>query len=187
MRRLITWNLMTLDGYFEAKKWDIGFHETVWGEELERFSLEQSASADLLLFGRVTYEGMAAYWSSATGETADFMNRVPKVVFSRTLKSADWSNARLAKSPPEEEAVRLKRADGKDILVFGSAELCATLLAHGLVDEVRVGLVPVLLGGGTPLFKPGAPQNLELVDTRPLSTGCVILSYRPLAAPTADA
>src|SRR5206468_6714943 len=88
MRRLISWNLITLDGFFEGpKSWDLDFHEYVWGEELEQLSLDQAASADLLLFGRVTYEGMAGYWPTAEGEIAEiaeFMNNVPKVVFSRT-------------------------------------------------------------------------------------------------------
>jgi dihydrofolate reductase len=89
MSKLIMWNVMTLDGLFEgAKNWDLGFHQTVWGDELERFSIEQLETADRLIFGRVTYEGMAAYWQTATGEVADFMNRLPKVVFSRALERA---------------------------------------------------------------------------------------------------
>ena len=110
MRNLIMWNMVTLDGFFEGpKSWDLDWHEYVWGEELERFSLEQSESADMLLFGRVTYEGMAAYWSSAEGEIAEFMNKVPKVVFSRTLERADWNNTRLVKAGAEEEVAKLKQ------------------------------------------------------------------------------
>ena len=72
MRKLIMWNLVSLDGFFEgAKSWDLGWHESVWGDELERLSIDQLKSADMLLFGRVTYEGMAGYWSSAKGEIAD--------------------------------------------------------------------------------------------------------------------
>jgi dihydrofolate reductase len=98
MSRLITWNLLTLDGFFEgAKSWDLDFHQSVWGDELERLSIEQLRSADRLLFGRVTYEGMAAYWQTAKGEVADFMNRLPKVVVSRTLERADWANTKLIK------------------------------------------------------------------------------------------
>ena len=87
MTKLIMWNLLSLDGYFEgAKSWDLDFHQSVWGDELERLSLEQLSSADGLLFGRITYEGMAAYWQTATGEIADLMNRLPKVVV--------WTNTR---------------------------------------------------------------------------------------------
>jgi hypothetical protein len=113
VRKLIVWNLVTLDGYFEgAKSWEIDWHEEVWGEELEQLSLEQSRSAGMLLFGRVTYQGMADYWSSQNGEIADFMNSIPKIVFSRTLERAEWNNTRLVKenaaegSRPTEAAVR---------------------------------------------------------------------------------
>ena len=89
MRNLIMWNLVTLDGYFEgAKSWDLDWHNYAWGEELERFSIEQLKTIDALLFGRVTYEGMASYWTTAKGEvaeSADAMNRIPKIVFSKTL------------------------------------------------------------------------------------------------------
>ena len=76
------WNLLTLDGCFEgAKSWELDFHRYVWGDELERLSVDQLRSADMLLFGRVTHEGMATYWQAAKGEVADFMNTLPKVVF----------------------------------------------------------------------------------------------------------
>ena len=181
MRRLIVWNLVTLDGFFEGpKRWDIDWHEYVWGEELEQFSLEQAASADTLLFGRVTYQGMADYWPSATEEIADFMNNVPKIVFSRTLQQATWNNTRLVRERAEEEVVRLKQQPGKDLLIFGSADLSSTLMRHGLIDEYRLGLTPVVLGGGNPFFK-ASPDRLKmtLVDARPLKSGCVILHYQP--------
>jgi dihydrofolate reductase len=181
MRNVIMWNLVTLDGFFEGpKSWDIDFHETVWGEELERFSIEQSRSVGALLFGRVTYEGMASYWSTQKGEIADFMNSIPKVVFSRTLSKADWSNSRLVKGNAEEEVVRLKRQAGKDLYIFGSADLSASLTKAGLIDEYRLCVAPVVLGAGNPLFK-GSPERvrLKLVDARPLKSGGVILRYRP--------
>jgi hypothetical protein len=82
------WNIITLDGYFEGdKNWDLSFHEKLWGPELEKKSIEQLKSADYLLFGRVTYEGMAAYWKTAEGEIAGLMNSIPKLVCSRTLNS----------------------------------------------------------------------------------------------------
>lgn len=178
------WNLVTLDGFFEGRKsWDIDWHNYVWGEELERFSIEQSKSIGMLLFGRVTYEGMAGYWSKEKGEVADFMNQVPKVVFSRTLQRAEWSNTTLVKGKPEEEVARLKGQPGNDLFIFGSANLSATLTRHGLIDEYRLGLVPVVLGGGSPLFKDNPEQlKLTLVEARPLKSGCVILRYRPGSA-----
>lgn len=182
MRRLIMWNLVTLDGYFEGpKSWDIDWFDSVWGDELERYSLEQLSFADTLIFGRVTYEGMAGYWSTATGAIADFMNSVSKIVFSRTLENATWNNTRLVKEGVGEEVARLKQQPGKDMFVFGSADLSATLMRQGLFDEYRLCITPVVLGGGNPLFKSSADRlKLELLDARPLKSGGVIIRYRPL-------
>lgn len=181
MRKLIMWNMVTLDGFFEgAQPWDIDFHNAGWGDELQRFANEQMSAADLLLFGRRTYEGMARYWSTATGETADHMNRIRKVVFSRTLASADWANTRLVSTDAAEEVARLKREPGKDILVFGSADLCDSLTRAGLIDEYRLGVNPIVLGQGNPLFKPAAGQiKMRLLESRPLQTGCVLQFYAP--------
>ncbi|HUF12297.1 MAG TPA: dihydrofolate reductase family protein [Longimicrobiales bacterium] len=180
MRRLIMWNMVTLDGFFEgATKWDLDFHDLVWGEELEQLSIEQTGGADLLLFGRVTYEGMAAHWPTAKGRVAEIMNAIPKVVFSRTLDRADWSNTRLVKRDAIEEVAELKEQDGGDMLVFGSAELSASLMEQDLIDEFRLCIVPVVLGAGTPLFKPrDRRQTMNLVDTRTLATGGVIVRYQ---------
>jgi dihydrofolate reductase len=98
MRKLIMWNIITLDGYFEGdKNWDLSFHEIVWGPELEKICIEQLKAADFLVFGRVTYEGMAAYWKTEKGEIAELMNKIPKLVCSRTLNSVDWNNSTLVK------------------------------------------------------------------------------------------
>lgn len=175
------WNLVTLDGFFEGpKSWDIDWHDSVWGEELEQYSMEQAKSTDLLLFGRVTYEGMAAYWPSAKDKIADFMNRVPKVVFSRTLKKAEWNNTRLVKESAEKEVAKLKQQPGKNMFLFGSAKLAASLARHGLIDEYDICLTPVVLGGGNPLFKANPERmKLKLLEARPLKSGGVILRYQP--------
>lgn len=179
MRKLIVWNMVTLDGYFEGPKpWEIDWHEYVWGEELERFSLDQAQEVGALLFGRVTYEGMAGYWSTATGEIAEFMNSIPKVVFSNALEAAEWSNTRLVKGRAEGEVARLKQEPGKDLFIFGSANLIGSLTKHGLIDEYRIGLNPLVLGGGTPMFKPSDERmRLKLLEARPLQSGVVMLRY----------
>jgi dihydrofolate reductase len=182
MRPLIMWNMVTLDGFFEGSKpWDIDFHSAGWGDDLEQLSLDQLASTDLLVFGRKTYEGMAAYWTTATGEIAEFMNSIPKLVFSHTLQSADWNNTRLVTTDAADEIRPLKQQDGKAMFVLGSAELSASLMQAGLFDEYRIGLNPIVLGGGNPLFKT-LPRSvrLQLLEARPLKTGCVLLRYRPL-------
>lgn len=179
MRKLIVWNMVTLDGYFEgAKPWEIDWHEYVWGPELERFSLDQAKEVGTLLFGRKTYEGMAGYWTTARGETAEFMNSVPKVVFSKTLGEVTWNNTRLVKGSAEEEVAQLKKGSGKDLFIFGSAALTDSLTKQGLVDEYRIGLNPLLLGSGTPMFKPGNGQiRLNLLEARPMQSGVVLLRY----------
>lgn len=183
VRKLIMWNLMTLDGYVEGPNRDISWHEDVWGEELEQFSNEQGRAAGALLFGRITYELMASYWPTAKGEsaeTAGFMNRLPKIVVSRSLEKAEWNNTRLIRENAPEEIAMLKREPGKDIFLFGSAELAASLIPHGLIDEFRIGVTPLVLGDGSPLFK-ASPERLklQLLETRPLNSGAVLLFYRP--------
>lgn len=182
MRKLIMWNMVTLDGFFEgAKSGDIDWHEYAWGEELDQFSIEQLKSVDMLLFGRVTYQGMAEYWSSAKGEIADFMNNIPKVVFSRTLNKAEWKNTRLVKAHTEGEVAKLKQQPGKDMLIFGSANLCSTLMQNNLIDEYRLGITPVVLGGGHPLFKLNPDRMyMKLLEVRQFTTGCVMLRYQPV-------
>lgn len=180
-RRLVAWSLLTLDGCFEGPdKWDLGFHEVAWGPDLEAFSIEQFDEIGLLLFGRITYAGMAAHWEAAEGAIADFMNAVPKVVFSKTLGEATWRNTRLVETDAAPVVRRLKEEDGRDLFVFGSADLVASLLDAGLVDELRLGLVPTVLGSGTPFFKSRtSPLRFRLEGTRRLGPGCTLLRLRP--------
>lgn len=180
MRKLIMWNISTLDGYFEGeKKWDLSFHNSVWGPELEKLSIEQLRSADYLVFGRVTYEGMSAYWKKAEGENnevAELMNSIPKLVFSKTLKDVDWNNSTLVNENASDEISRLKAQGGRDMYVFGSADLSTTFINDDLFDEYRIGIAPVILGRGRPLFKQGiSPRNLSVVSTQQLSSGGIVL------------
>lgn len=181
MRKLIMWNMLTVDGFFEGtKSWDLDWHQPFWGGELERFSVEQLQSADMLLFGRVTYEGMASYWKVATGEIADFMNSLPKIVVSQTLQRADWANTSLIKDNVAAQIGDLKRQGNGNIFVFGSGHLSATLMEHALFDEYRLVIAPVVLGSGHALFEPSRVRlPLKLLEARSLSTGCVILRYAP--------
>jgi dihydrofolate reductase len=173
------WNIITLDGYFEGNQnWDLTFHNVVWGQELEKLSVEQLHSADYLVFGRVTYEGMEAYWTKEEGEIAGLMNRIPKLVFSKTLKSANWNNTTLISENATDEIRKLKLQGGKDLYVFGSANLSETLIRDNLFDEYRIGIAPVILGSGRQLFRQGnSPINLSLVSAHQLLTGGVILKY----------
>jgi dihydrofolate reductase len=101
-------------------------------------------------------------------------------VFSRTLESADWDNSRLVKTNAEQEVARLKQQPGKDLFIFGSADFSSALMKAGLIDEYRLGLNPILLGGGNPLFKPMPERmRMKLLEARPLESGCLILRYQP--------
>ncbi|MDL2404922.1 dihydrofolate reductase family protein [Rhizobium calliandrae] len=185
MRRLVVWNLMTLDGYFEGTKpWDLDFHMLAWGEELERYAKDLGQEGDLLIFGRKTYEGMAAYWPTASEapEIAAYMNGIAKIAASRTVDKAEWNNCRVVRDIVAEVG-KLKEDPGKTMFVFGSAEVANVLLKAGLVDEIRICLVPVILGNGNPHFKPAAEQiPMKLLESKPLKTGAVILRYEPAKA-----
>src|SRR5215210_2717845 len=182
MSKLKMWNIITLDGYFEGEKsWELPFHQIVWGSELERFSLEQLNSTDYLVFGRTTYEGMAEYWRTAEGEIADFMNKLSKIVCSRTLNSADWNNSILIKENVADEIAKLKAKGKKDMYVFGSANLSETLIKENLFDEYRICIAPVIAGKGRYLFPKGLPERkLSLISSQPLINGGVILKYKSL-------
>jgi dihydrofolate reductase len=176
------WNLITLDGYFEGENsWDLGFHELAWGKELEDFSIVQLKSADILVFGKTTYIGMADYWTKTTDEVeiAKFMNEIQKVVCSTTLKSTNWNNTTILTNAVA-EITKLKTEGNGNMFVFGSGNLSESLMKAGLFDEYRLCIAPVLLGKGKLLFNEGILyQKLKLVETNPLSTGGIILRYTP--------
>lgn len=179
MGKLIVWNVVSLDGCFEgAAPWDLSMHNLVWGEELALLSKQTLAQAQAIVFGRVTYEGMAEYWQKEEGAIADGMNSVAKAVVSTTLKSADWRNSRLLRSVDEVNA--LKSGSPQPVFVFGSAKLVSALRRADLVDEYRLCISPILLGAGAPMFKPEDPrQTLRLIETRALGNGGVIVRYEP--------
>lgn len=185
MRKLIMWNVVTLDGYFEGEKnWDLSFHGLVWGEELEELSLTQLKSADMLVFGAATYKGMTDYWTKAAedpaeGEVAKFMNGIQKVVCSSTLKTADWNNTTIVRNATV-EIPKLKEQGNGDMFVFGSGNLSESLLKAELFDEIRLCIAPTFLGKGKLLFDPGIPnKKLKLLESRALTTGGILVRYAP--------
>ena len=129
---------------------------------------------------------MAGYWPTPEGGKDDpvvarLMNTTPKVVFSRTLTSADWENTRLVKTDAAGEIRRLKEQPGADIALFGSANLAASLAGEGVIDEYRILINPLVLAGGNPLFKPQAGRlELELLNSRVFRNGNVLLVYKPI-------
>jgi dihydrofolate reductase len=183
MRRILAFLVTTVDGYYEGPNQE--FDWPVVNEEFNEFGLEQLDEVDTLLFGRVTYEGMAAYWPTPEAEQDDprvaaKMNGLPKVVVSRTLDHAGWANTLILRGDVAEELTRLKQRPGKDIAIFGSSDLTVSLLGMGLVDELRIMVHPVVLGAGKSLFRTATGRiGLELVGTRTFESGSVLLSYRP--------
>ena len=183
MRKVILFNLVTLDGFFAGPNGGIDWHNV--DEEFNEFANDQLNSTDGLIFGRVTYQLMASYWpteAAIKGDPviAEKMNALPKIVFSRTLKTAEWNNTTLIKENIADEILKLKRQPGKDLFVFGSADLASTLTNLGLIDEYRIIVNPVVLGNGKPLFKGIKDKlHLKLVNTKTFRSGNVLLYYQP--------
>ncbi|WP_297977081.1 dihydrofolate reductase family protein [uncultured Amaricoccus sp.] len=179
MGEVVVWNLVTLDGYFEGPEpWDLGFHELAWGPELRALSEEFGRKAEALVFGRKTYEGMAAYWTTAEdeGEIKAYMNALPKLVASRTLAEAAWNNSR-ATADIVGELRALKGRTERPVYIFGSGELVRSLLPEGVIDEIRLAVVPVILGRGRRLFGEGERVGLTLRSAEGLANGTVLLRY----------
>jgi dihydrofolate reductase len=183
MRKLFLFMLVSLDGFFEAPNQDISWHHA--DEEFNEFAIQQTSEVGTLLFGRVTYEGMASYWPTEFAirndpAVAGLMNRLPKIVFSKTLDKVKWNNTRLVKDNVMEEVLKLKQQPGKDIAIFGSSDLAVNLTEYGLIDEYRIMINPVLLGDGTSLLR-GIKEkvNLRLLKARTFQSGNVLLYYAP--------
>ena len=188
MRKVIVSEFVSLDGVVEDPGWTFQFS----GEVQPKYKLDELAASDALLLGRTTYEGFAAAWPSMMEqyegrrraelqEFTDMMNGYPKHVASTTLEGPlDWNNSTLIEGNVAEEVSRIKRQPGKDILVFGSGDLVNTLMKHGLIDEYRLMVFPIVLGSGKRLFGDGLDTTvLELVDTKAFDSGVVVLTYRP--------
>jgi len=185
MRKLFLFMMVSLDGYFEGPDHDLSWHNAN-NDEFADFANEQTANVGVIIFGHRTYDMMADFWPKPIGEQADattarLMNETPKIVISKTFTHADWQNASVISHNIKEEILKLKEQPGKDLAVYGSSNLCVSLLEMGLLDELRIMVNPVVIGAGTPLFK-GIKQPLktELLSSRQFKSGNVLLTYKPL-------
>lgn len=183
MRPVIFQIMTSLDGYFEGPKQELDWH--IVDEEFIHCTGELLMSADALLFGRVTYQIMADYWPTEEARShypliADRMNNLEKYVFSPTLEKADWNNTIIIGENIGEAVTKLKRLPGKNMIIFGSSELVTALTKLGMIDEYRIIITPVVLGGGKSLLQ-GLNERLKLilVETRMFSSGIVLLRYHP--------
>jgi dihydrofolate reductase len=147
--------------------------------ELYAYKLRETIEAESLLLGRVTYQGFSAAWPEQDGEFADKMNAMPKHVATTTLQELSWNATALIGEVPA-AVTDLKKSDGGPILVAGSATLVRTLLAHGLVDELRLMVFPVMIGGGLTIFPEQRDKvTLELADLVRYDSGVLLQVYRP--------
>ena len=188
MRKLSVSTLVSLDGVIQDPG---GFGETEqggWGNpyftaEAQQNALEHLRAADYFLTGRVSFELLHKTWADIKGgEYLDRMNQMPKLVASTTLTGPLPWNATVINGDVAAEIARLKGEGGGDIEVYGSATLVQTLMRHDLVDEYRIHVHPIVLGGGTKLFpQGGVPATLRLTGTRTLDSGVVSLTYAPAA------
>ncbi len=187
MKRIVVSEFVTVDGVMEDPGGSEGYPRGGWafkferGPEGDKFKLEELEAADTLLLGRVTYEGFAAAWPGRTGDFADKMNNMRKVLVSTTLKSPTWNNTQVISSNVPAELAKLRKGAGKgDILVAGSATLVCELVQHGLVDELRLMVFPTILGDGKRLFTqlPEA-SSWQLVQSKPVGGGVMTLVYQP--------
>lgn len=184
MRRIIVSMNVTLDGFMAASDGGLDWHLHNWTTDMADLLAQQLNDADTILLGRNTYSAMAAYWPAvSTGlrlsrddlAYATLINSCQKVVCSTTLKNPRWENSRVISSNIHQEILKLKELPGKSIIVYGSHTLVQYLSKFNLVDEYLLWLYPVIIGRGAPLFS--HPQKLELLGSKTLSSGVVVLRY----------
>ena len=181
MRKIFLFMMVSLDGYFEGPDHELDWHNV--DPEFNKFATSQLKEVDLLLFGRRTYELMANYWPTVDAKKDDpsvarLMNEIPKIVFSKTLKSINWQNTRLVTENAVNIVSKLKEQTGKEIGIFGSSDLSVSFLEAGLLDELRIMANPVVLGRGKPLLQGLKTRiKLSLTEEKKFGSGNVLLYY----------
>jgi dihydrofolate reductase len=188
MRKLIVFNNVSLDGYFVDRKGDMSWaHDNMNDPEYKAFVEGNASGGGELLFGRITYELMASYWPTQHALqnnpiVAERMNNLKKVVFSRTLDKAAWSNTKLVKGELAAEIRKMKNEAGKGMAILGSGSIVSQLAQEGLIDEYQMVVNPVVLGKGRTMFEEVQEKlALKLTKTRAFSNGNVLLCYEPKA------
>lgn len=184
MRKVIVTEFLTLDGVMEnPTPWQRGYDS----DEVGAFKRDELFGSGALLLGRVTYDEFVGYWPTATGTGAfgERMNSLPKYVATSAPGALEW-NAMALGEDVVAEVEALKRQDGPPLLTYGSGTFVQTLLRHGLVDELRLMVYPVVLGSGKRLFSGEDRLSLELIKSRPLGKGVVLLTYGPGSEPASE-
>jgi dihydrofolate reductase len=185
MREVSLWMQMSLDGYTEGPNGE--FDWPIVNEELHTYFVDELRAMGAFLYGRRVYEGMVAFWPTADmnpastplqAEYARLWKPMPKLVFSKTFDHVEWNTTVVSENIADEVA-RLKQQPGKDLVLFGGADIASTFMRLGLIDEYRLFVHPVALGGGTPLF-PATDERvkLTLVEARMFDAAVVHLRYQ---------
>jgi dihydrofolate reductase len=187
MAKIVKSNFVSLDGVVQDPAGNEGFTRGGWvgplkdRQELNKLALDEALGAEALLLGRRSYEFLAALWPSRTGELADRLNSLPKYVVSSTLGDPDWNNSTVLKGDVVNEVSKLKQELDGEIVAPGSFQLLHTLLEHDLVDQLRLVIIPVVLGAGQRLFgETSHMKAMRLVDTQTIDDGVAFLTYEPI-------
>jgi len=177
MRKIIVSTMVTVNGVEQnPQNWSFDYAN----DEFMSYASEQLFASDALIMGRVTYEGFAQAWSARAGADAfaDRINALPKYVASRTLKEPLTWNSTLLKGDVAAEVAKIKQQPGQNILQYGIGELTYTLLQHGLIDELRFLVYPVVISGAT-MFDNFDKTPLKLLEAKTFSTGVMVVHYQP--------
>ena len=182
MRKLVLQMGVTLDGYVAGPGGDGDWGLPAEHPDVRAWKVASLRQVGTHIMGRVTYEQMAGYWPTAAGDYAEFMNTLPKVVFSQTLPAAEWAGSRIARGDLAEQIAALKSQSGGDVIMaHGGAAFVQALSRAGLIEEYRLVILPVALGDGLPLFKDLAkPLRMELAEAKSFPDGTVIHVYQPI-------
>ena len=183
MRKLVVFNMVSLDGFFVDRKGDMSWaHKN--DAEWNAFVNENASGNGVLVFGRITYELMASYWPTPMAlqnspVVAKGMNDMPKIVFSRTLDNASWSNTKLVKGDLATEMRKLKKESGPDMVILGSGSIVSQLAQQDLIDEYQIALSPIVLGKGRTMFEGlNEKLNFKLTKSRTFGNGTVFACYQ---------
>jgi len=185
MRRLVVFNNITLDGFFTDANGQIAWAHKGNDKEYNDFVAENAKGGDTLILGRKTYQELASFWPTEQAkktmpEAAEGMNRMRKLVFSKSLNDATWSNTTLLKGDIAEEVRRVKQEAGGDIAILGSGSIVSALAQQGLIDEYQVVVNPVVIGKGRTMFdRIRSNMDLQLTKSRVFGNGKVYLCYEP--------